>query len=518
MPDLRDIYTDADKEINNHSVLPLFIGLLMALSLLLYWLFANGYINDMATLRWSKVLSVYSEDEFRMEHLSLLYPHFPLYILIPFYYLPGLAEAAAPYITSILFATILIVLWNKQLQKAGYHYRQRILFTLLILAHPIMLWSATNGSHLTLSMLMFFWLYLAAQRIITEHNLQGYMLLGIVLAFYFYIDAMALFLFIALLPMLALVTPKKLLFESPVSVYIITSLPFVFVLLSWAYMNWIFHGDAWFFLSEPRSAFLGDFQNIQNLSWLTKYGGEFINPLFIFLSYMLLCYPIILYVLYKTRKDSDRFRASVVMFLHPSLALAFATSEYFLGHPVIVMVLIQAGVMAEMTLIPPHTRMANAVLLLFLALSVGGGWWWFAHYPSKDMDHWITAIQGKKIENPAALADLRLGRWLNDNRLPTLMDHDSGYRVLVARGDADKMVLPFSTRFKLALRNRDFIIEQIAVPDPTKGWRGVNDRINRNSPKLYDNGIFGYKLAYDRDGWRVYQRIGFHNLQHAAEN
>ncbi|MDX8376523.1 MAG: hypothetical protein R8L53_00700 [Mariprofundales bacterium] len=517
---MSDIYGD-NNVVNchkKHSLLPLFALITIIFSLLLYWLFTNGYINDMATLRWSKVLAVYAEDEFRMEHLSLLYPHFPLYILIPFYFLPGLAEAAAPYITSILFAVILIVLWNKQLQKAGYHYSQRLLFTLLISIHPIMLWTATNGSHMTLSMLMFFLLYLAAQRIITEHSLQAYMVLGMVLAFYFYIDAMALFLFIALLPMLAIVTPKKLLFESPVSVYIITSIPFIFVVLSWSYMNWIFHGDAWFFLSEPRSAFLGDFQDIQHLSWLAEYGGEFFAPMFVFLGYMLLCYPIILYVLYKTRNNPARLRASFVMFLHPSLALAFATSEYFLGHPAIIMILIQAGVMAEMTLIPPHTRMANAMLVLFLALSVAGGWWWFAHYPSKDMDNWFTAVQGEQVEVSESLGDLRLGRWLDKNRLPTLMDHDSAYRVLVARGDADGMVLPFSSRFKLALRNRELAIEQVAIPDPSQGLRGTRDRINRSSPQLYDNGMFGYKLAYDRDGWRVYQRIGFHNLQHAAGN
>ncbi|MFQ5356258.1 MAG: hypothetical protein ACE5DY_07210, partial [Mariprofundaceae bacterium] len=68
---------------------------LIAPGTLTSWLLSHGFMYDEAMIRWAKVLGVLGSEEIRLENLSLLYPHLPLYSLVPFYYLPGLAEGAA---------------------------------------------------------------------------------------------------------------------------------------------------------------------------------------------------------------------------------------------------------------------------------------------------------------------------------------------------------------------------------------------------------------------------------------
>ena len=104
------------------------------------------------------------------------------------------------------------------------------------------------------------------------------------------------------------------------------------------------------------------------------------------------------------------------------------------------------------------------------------------------------------------IGDVRVGDWLSTNRKPTMIDIKSGYRAIVARGDAKGLLLPFTHQYRLAIRSDQPNVPQIAVPDPdTK--QGQRDKINSRFPQLYEYGMSGYKRVYDEDGWRVYQRI-----------
>jgi hypothetical protein len=221
------------------------------------WLLQNHFVNDLAFQRWAAIISVLDGTETRMEHLGLIYPHGPFYALIPFHLAGPLSSAAAPYFVSVLFAAALLALWNHHLSVGGFGRGLRWLLICLIVLHPALLWSATNGTHMAISLFMFYLLYVACLRMLSEEDARSFMMLGIVLALFFLVDGVTFFLFLALLPLLAIIAPRRLLIDAPWSVYVIIATPLAVVVAAWIFLNWVFHGSPWQFLTEPYSGFLG---------------------------------------------------------------------------------------------------------------------------------------------------------------------------------------------------------------------------------------------------------------------
>lgn len=484
----------------------LLAGASLVLGMLAIWLLSNGYILDIATERWARVLSFLDAENIRIEYLGFDTPPIPLISLIPFYFLPGEKFAAAPYIVSVLAASTLLVVFYHHLGEAGISTPKRLVIITLAMIHPGFLWAATSGSQVALTMLTFYFLYRACVLVITEHDLHSYIGLGVGLAVMFFIDAAGLYIYVALLPLLTIIAPRKILMDSPVAVYIIMSAPILMSIASWAYMNWIFYGDPLTFISTASSDFLGGWTTILQHPWLRYYGGEFFLPLIIVFFMMLLAYPEVMYLLVSTRHEVYRFRASFVLFFHPLLAIAIATNEYYLSHPFYILVLIGAGILAELTLMK-KTESTRSFLGVtgFLAAGVIGGWWLFVQTADVSMNDWLKALRGEKsVAYQYDKADLELGKYLDTHRLPTLMDYKSGARAVVARGDAKGLMLTFTPEFKVAVRKREPKVPQIAVPNPDTPL-GALDALNQRYPDLYKNGMPGYELVYDRLGWRVYR-------------
>jgi len=477
----------------------------IALSVLASWLLSHGFMYDGATMRWAKVIGVLGSEEIRLENLSLLYPHLPLYSLVPFYYLPGMAYGAAPYLVSILFVCLLVGIFLFHMRDVAVTAPKRLLLVFLLIVHPTFLWGATNGSQLAMSMLMFYLLYHACQKMIAEHDVHAYISLSVILAVFFFVDGSAVFLFIALLPMLAVVAPRRLLMTSPVSIYFILAVPFLFSVLSWAWLNWVFEGDFLHFIRHPDSGYLGGYMEMYTYPWLKNFGGHFFEALIAAFGYTIIAYPIVVYFLISTWNERLRFRASLVLFVHPLLAIALATDQYYLTHPMEILVLINASILAELTFLDMARRRVYWSAVFFLLLSLAGGWWIFLESADPNMRKWVDSFRTERvlIEDPDG--SLRLGRWMNENRKDTLIDEITGYKALVARGDAEGTLLSYTSRFKLALNHAIPDVDQIVVSDPESNM-GKRDRISQRYPLMYSEGMQGYVLVYSNNIWRVYRK------------
>lgn len=486
----------------------LFLALMTSIIVFItIWVLSNGFMLDSATIRWTKVVGALDAEDFLVENLSFLTPHLPLYLLIPFYYIPGLATGAAPYLLSIVVSVSLLYLWAANLKEVELSEHRLVILGLLVVIHPAFLWSATSGSHIALSMLAFYLLYRGAQHIISDHDLHSYISLAVVFVFYFFIDTSAIFIFIALIPLLVVIAPIRAIMVSPMSLYLIVGTPFAFAVFTWAYLNWIFEGSFLNFITDPDSEFLGGMLYVFDYPWLLNYGGEFFMPLLAATGYLLIAYPVSVYLLLDTINNSYRFRASFVLLLHPLIAIAIATSQYFLTHPFEILTLVSAGLMAELTYVKMQTKREFVFLVIFMLVSVIGGWWLFIETASPQMTQWVQALQGKNQHNAQGDGDLQLGLWLKEHRDQTMMYERSAYRVIAARGDARNLVLSFSHDFKTAMRERIPHVKQIAVPEP-HSIRGRRDWLNIRHPHLYDYGMKNFKLVYDHMGWRVYRRNG----------
>jgi len=497
-------------ESSSHDVFDGKILLLLSVALLgagTVWVLSNGFHLDAATDRWAQVISALGARHILLENLTFLTPHIPLYLLIPFYYIPGLDTGAAPYLVSLLAAGFLLYLWIRDMKEVEASRGRIAILLLLIAIHPAFLWAATSGGHIALSMIAFYLLYRAVQHVITEHDLHSYIMLAMVFLFFFFIDGSAIFIFVALLPLLVVVAPVRTLMISPMSLYLIVGTPFAFAVGTWAYMNWIFEGSFLHFITNSDSAFLGGMLHINDYPWLKEYGGQFFKPLLVATGYMLIAYPVAVYLLLDTMSNSYRFRATFVLLVHPLIAIAIATSQNYLTHPFQILTLISAGLMAELTFVKMQTKREFFLLVLFMMVSITGGWWLFAQTGNPQMQQWVRALEGEPPFVASSMdGDLQLGLWLKAHHQPTLIYERSAYKVIAARGDAKGLMLSFSREFKIAMRERIPAAAMIAVPDPIS-IRGKRDKINIRHPQLYDHGMKGFVRAYDALGWRVYRRI-----------
>ncbi|OIO67059.1 MAG: hypothetical protein AUJ57_11730 [Zetaproteobacteria bacterium CG1_02_53_45] len=471
------------------------------------WLLAHGFMSDSAVSRWATVIAALGAEQVVLENFTFLAPHLPLYLLVPFYYIPGLDGGAAPYLLSIMASAVLLFLWGHHLKEVKLSQTRLALLGLLVVIHPGFLWAATSGSHIALSMVAFYLLYRASQHIISDHDIHSYISMAVTFVFFFFIDGSAVFIFVALIPLLVVIAPLRTIMVSPMGLYLIVGTPFAFAVATWAYLNWIFEGSFMHFIEHADSMFLGGMLHIQDYPWLLDFGGQFFKPLLAATGYLLIAYPVSVYLLLDTINNNYRFRASFVLLLHPLIAIAIATSQYYLTHPFEILALISAGLMAELTYVRMQTRREFAFLILFMVVSVVGGWWLFIETANPQMSQWVQALTGKQSPDSSLDGDLQVGLWLKKNPLPTLMYERTASRVIAARGNAEGLVLSFSHDFKSAMRERHPNVQQIAVPEP-HSVAGRRDWLNIRYPHLYNHGMDGFRLVYDSLGWRVYRKIG----------
>ena len=478
-----------------------FLAVTLGLGALCGWLLAHGYVNEEALSRYEKILVISGAHPAKLEYLGLVYPHLPTYLVWFVHELPGLGTAAAPYLASALAAGLAVALWFRVQAQSGPIFAWLALVALCV--NPVFLWATTTGTDYGLSLLIFFSLGMAMVKISEDPSPQAFLSLSGFLALYFLADERASYVILALFPLVAILAPKTLLERSPLVIYLLIFTPFVMVFLGWAYLNWLYVGSPWYFLHSSDSAFLGAFPDAPFVPWLRDHGGEFWTPLAIAVLMTLAAFPLSLWHLAKSMFSRRKITTAGVLTLVILLATALATFTNFLGHPLEMLCLLEGVTMIALAIDPPRHTRARALALALLVLGAVGGWGAIRWEPTQDMHRWLTALQGGTLAqiHPGQVA---LGRWLAVHREPTLLDDSLAYPAIVARGDTDGLLLPYSAAYKLAFSRQVPDVAQIVVPDPHRG-RGASDAVNERFPGLYDKGLPGFELAYDAMGWRVYR-------------
>lgn len=483
--------------------LRLFLALVAGFSLISVWLLAHGHSGEFNGQRWAKVLSTIGADGFRLEDIGLLYPHAPIYLLALFRSLPGMADPTLPYFLSALCVAATFTLWNTHLRNKGYAAGTRLAFVALVACHPFVLWSATAGFHNALTLLMFYLFCYGCYLVICLRDVRSLVFVSMTLAVFFFTDERTLYIFLALLPLIPLLAPRPMMEASTASVYGVLAFPVTLAIGAWFYLNWIFHGEPSLFLDAPEASFRGAWHAVDASSWLLARGGEILSPLALPPLLAAAAFPLPLWLLWRYR-GHDRFRrAAVVLFMHPVIAIALATTGFYLAHPVEILFLLAAVAMSLLLVAPRQER--SLPLLALLAAGNLGGWVVLAGEEHADVRAWRDSLLAR-ASTAADDADRRLGEWLRVHRAPTLLDDRAGYRAIAARGDAAELLLPHQEEFKRALRQRDWAPAQVALVRPSDP-RAALDAVTRFAPGLYWHGMDGYRLVFDDDPWRVYRRV-----------
>lgn len=484
----------------------LFAALLLGFAALSIWLLSNGYSSEFSLHRWSKVIAILDSGEFRIENIGLFYPHAPIYLLAMFHNLPGAASAHAPHFVGVLAGAALFMFWNQQMRRKGYTLRQRTLFILLLGTHPFVLWAVTSGLHNALTLLGFYLFCYGCYLVVSQHDVRALVFVSSMLALFFFIDERTLFLFLALLPLVPFLASPRMVRESLVSVYAVMAFPLLVAFIAWIYMNWIFHGNPWSFLETPDASFRGAWNHVGVTPWLLDFGGQWLMPILIAGLLAVSGFPLALYLFWRFAHKRRQTLAGLVLYLHPLIATGLATAGFFLADALNMVFLLAAVTMVLLLIMPRISGPRVRHIVFLLAFGNLMGWGVMALDKAPDASLWRTSLLAQTVADRHN-GDQRLGEWLREHDRETLLDDRTAYRVIVARGHGRNLVLPFSARFKNAVKSRELGIEQLLVRNPQLPDAGL-DRVGQRYPGLFREGLAGYERVYDDGAWRVYRRSG----------
>ena len=484
--------------------LTLFLGLILLFAGVTAWILANHYVSDFTLHRFSKVIGVVDGGDLRIEHFSMLYPHVPIYILSILYILPGQDSLYASHFLSALCIATMLAMWEMHLRRKGYRLRERLLLVALLASHPFVLWGASSGLHNALLLLGFYLFCYACSLVVHVQDVRAMAFLAMMLAMFYFVDERAVFIFLALLPLLPLLANRRLVSESMTGVYGVAIFPLLLALCTWMYLNWIFHGDPFTYLNEPGSGFRGAWENAQDSSWLRSWGGEWAGPSGHAMVNGLLAFPAIVWLCWRWRRRMYLVAACLVLFLHPIFAVGLATSGFFLGHPLSILLLLAGAVMGILLILP---RIRNGGMSVLAALLLAGslnGWGMIWQDPDSEVGRWRESLAGLTAEVPFR-DERELGYWLKTHDYETLIDDRVFYRAIAARGHGHRLILSYSLRFKNQMQMRQPDADQVVVANPHT-HEGRQGSISQQFPTLYDEGWPGYRLVYDHPRWRVWRR------------
>ncbi|MDH4320985.1 MAG: hypothetical protein OEV73_05735, partial [Desulfobulbaceae bacterium] len=161
--------------------LALFVFLFVVLGGCTVWLLEHNYINDIALRRSAKLIGIFGAPQLRFENLGLVYPHLPYYLLVPFFWLPGLPPMLAPYLASICAGAGLLVFWQQQMRDCGYGVKFRLAMLVAVIAHPYFLWAITSGTvQDAMSLVLFYVLYTTMAQLSGEEDVRAFILLALI--------------------------------------------------------------------------------------------------------------------------------------------------------------------------------------------------------------------------------------------------------------------------------------------------------------------------------------------------
>jgi hypothetical protein len=87
-----------------------------------------------------------------------------------------------------------------------------------------------------------------------------------------------------------------------------------------------------------------------------------------------------------------------------------------------------------------------------------------------------------------------------------LVDIDNAPAFELGRGSASGILGPQSEPFTFAVLFNRIDAPFVAIPDPHSNI-GANDRLDRSFPSMFRDGAPGYRVIYQNNTWRLFERI-----------
>lgn len=413
------------------------------------------------------------------------YPPVALLPLIALQAPTGLAGLTSANLFSACIAAGLAGLWLRGLMLAGFGTPWALAMTLLLVVNPLFVYALAEGPELMLAMAGGWIFAISAFAVRSRGGVNDLMLCSGSLMLLVFAGQSGLILAFATLPFLSLIMPTDIRARSWLNVYLVLLFPVVFALLGFALVNWMMLHDPLAFI-RPQLEAPGEW-------FALSFRGAAIG-----ITLAVATAPILL-GLFILARGRQPVQAVALALLGTVMLLALLALQVGVSLSLTAALSPAIGLAAAAAMRWPAQQARALRAALLLALGFLGGI--SAIYAA---DTAVAAGSGIS-ENRQDGADRRLGRFLR-GRDGVMIDAAAHPQVIAARGSAEGLVTASETAFELAMLRRRLGDEALAVaviaPDASRNA----DKIGRILPNFHAEGAPGFRLVYDRDGWRVWSR------------
>lgn len=455
-----------------------------------------GLIRDNTVMLWAAAITA-GDGKMSIDRIIAAYPTLP-------FFATALVAAAvpsavpAPAAVGAGIAALLAGHWFHAFRNAGLPVAIAGLTALCLIFHPALLYAALGGAA-EIFLALFLYLFgialydLRARSGVPEVMKTGFAILG--LAFSHPMGAAIAF---AATPFLVFAVQPVLIARSALNVVLALVFPVAFAVVAFVYVSWVFPGSGWSFFAAPAaslSAWLAGMSSVgfKDLPILT---GPAALAIAICVGAPLV--PVALAWVARRRP----LVAPAVVFAAAVISAAFvAIGTGFFGDPA--QLAIAAPILAAIVVARvPVIRERLPVTMLLLAAGWIGGLTAIAIVDPHSVDRAVTLVAShddRERRDALALGGATIGH------NGVLVDTFNAPAVVLGRGNARGLIIPSDEGFELATMFSHVSSPFVAVPNPHT-ITGAQDRLNRAFPRLFADGLPGYRLAYENESWRLLAR------------
>lgn len=444
-----------------------------------------GFLSNQHAHLIAKVLQALEYQ--RLELIGFTYPPLP-FLLTALW-----AHPLTPSILASLAAGGTAWLLLRHLLATSLSTATKVLLLSALALTPASLYISTQSLSEMATLFLFLLAWLAFLRFTRYGETLSGFVSGLILGLAFYFNAYALFFSLVYAFASPLfyewrrISPGERKWQADLTLVIVIAFPSLLAFLSWAYLNWIFTGNAWLFLTDPTAPLYTFFSptplSSQGFFATAAYSIQEVMraPLYLIGAVLVAIYAPKRLFAYFTPLGM----VVVVRMLGWNYTEAMAIATYS--------VVAVAGIPTRTSRAWDKLFIPIAIFHLLLNLN--------SPYQSTELKIWERVILNQEMQASDAL-EIKVSQWLCQLPAQSILADDRAVYRLVARcGDSKPFLLPAEGEFLMALHAPAQFVNYILVQ------RTGGSALDQVSQRFANAPPPGFRVGAIWDGWVVYQRL-----------
>jgi len=459
----------------------------------------HGLIADDALRLWAGA-SMAADGEVPIGRIVAAYPTLPFMATTLVAWLAP-AGAPAPELVAAALLALIAGCCFAAFRSAGLPALAAAIAAILISLHPALLRAAIAGPGDMFLAAFLLMLCLALYDLRARSGTSEVMNVGLALMALAFSHPMGAIFAFATVPFLGFAVRPALVANSALNVLIALVFPTLFALAAFAYVAWIFPGDGWTVFAAPAESLSLWTAAVARVFGGSLSGFPMLEASVAMAVALAIGAPAAVVTLALVRRRRPLIVPAMVFAAAAIAATATSVLNGFFGNPTALVV--AAPVLSSSVVM--RVPVARDRLALVIGLLVIG---WIGGLLSLALVDPLTVGQLQSAFTPGASerTDALAAGGAAAGRNGLLADVNNAPAFVLGRGSASGILGPQGEAFALALLFDRIEAPFVAVPDPQSG-AGANDRLDNAFPSLFRDGLPGYRLIYQNNTWRLFERL-----------